>query len=355
MPELTPNQDAALHTIIEGLGPAISNAISENIGRLVLVDDPTVEEKSLNALMSDADTLLQTNWTFPALGADELMMILSGIDALELAAVVVGAVAPEAELTDASLASLSPAMQGIAQGIGIALGNATNRPIQAFNIACSAAPISVGAAFVTAGAAIAIRIPFHVQDGPDGAFTLYMTPATASSLADGAGEMPVAESNDTEGDLDINAMASSFFGGAEGGAGLGGEAAPGAPLGGPAFGGGPLAGGPLMAPASPFQAFDAIGGGPDGVSRSMDLIMDIPLDVSVELGRVQMLIKDVLELATGSIVELERVAGEPVDLLVNGQLIAKGEVVVIEDNFGIRITEIVSPADRLHGMSKRAA
>ncbi len=80
--------------------------------------------------------------------------------------------------------------------------------------------------------------------------------------------------------------------------------------------------------------------------------MDIPLDVTVELGRVRMLIKDVLELAMGSIVELDRVAGEPVDLLVNGRLVAKGEVVVIEDNFGIRLTEIVSHADRLAGLGK---
>ena len=86
--------------------------------------------------------------------------------------------------------------------------------------------------------------------------------------------------------------------------------------------------------------------------RGMELIMDIPLDVTVELGRVRMLIKDVLELSSGSIVELDRVAGEPVDLLVNGRLVAKGEVVVIEDNFGIRLTEIVSPADRVSGLGR---
>ena len=65
-----------------------------------------------------------------------------------------------------------------------------------------------------------------------------------------------------------------------------------------------------------------------------------------------MLIRDVLELSTGSVIELDRVAGEPVDLLVNGRLVAKGEVVVIEDNFGLRITEIVSPAERVAGIGK---
>ena len=95
------------------------------------------------------------------------------------------------------------------------------------------------------------------------------------------------------------------------------------------------------------------GSGADAVTmRPIDLIMDIPLEVTVELGRIRMLIKDVLDLASGSIVELDRVAGEPVDLLVNGRLVAKGEVVVIEDNFGIRITEIVSPAERVVGLGK---
>lgn len=96
--------------------------------------------------------------------------------------------------------------------------------------------------------------------------------------------------------------------------------------------------------------------GPDAVSgmeRGMNMVMDIPLDVTVELGHARMLIKDVLELGSGSVVELDRVAGEPVDVLVNGRLVAKGEVIVIEDNFGIRITEIVSPADRVSGLGKR--
>ena len=87
--------------------------------------------------------------------------------------------------------------------------------------------------------------------------------------------------------------------------------------------------------------------------RGLEMILDIPLDVTVELGRVRMLIRDILELSTGSVIELDRVAGEPVDLLVNGRLVAKGEVVVIEDNFGIRITEIVSPAERVAGIGRR--
>jgi flagellar motor switch protein FliN/FliY len=80
---------------------------------------------------------------------------------------------------------------------------------------------------------------------------------------------------------------------------------------------------------------------------NLNLLLDIPLKVTVELGRTQKKIKDILELSQGSIVELDKLAGEPVDILVNNKLIAKGEVVVIDENFGVRVTDIVSPWDRI--------
>ena len=79
---------------------------------------------------------------------------------------------------------------------------------------------------------------------------------------------------------------------------------------------------------------------------NIGLIMDVPLQVTVELGRTRKLIRDILELTPGSVIELDKLAGEAVDILVNGKLIAKGEVVVIDDNFGVRIVEIVSPLER---------
>ncbi|MEQ8173495.1 MAG: flagellar motor switch phosphatase FliY [Syntrophomonadaceae bacterium] len=83
------------------------------------------------------------------------------------------------------------------------------------------------------------------------------------------------------------------------------------------------------------------------VPQNIGLIMDVPLDVSVELGKTRKTIKEILELQQGSIIQLDKMAGEPVDLLVNGKLIAKGEVVVIDENYGIRITTIISPMDRV--------
>lgn len=84
-----------------------------------------------------------------------------------------------------------------------------------------------------------------------------------------------------------------------------------------------------------------------GEQGSLDLLMDIALELSVELGRSTVPVRDVLRFAQGSIIELNKLAGEPVDVLVNGKLIARGEVVVVDDSFGVRLTEIVSESERL--------
>lgn len=85
-------------------------------------------------------------------------------------------------------------------------------------------------------------------------------------------------------------------------------------------------------------------------AKNLDMLLDIPLDVTVELGRTKRSIKEILELAPGSIVELDKLAGEPVDILVNHRLIAKGEVVVIDENFGVRVTDIVSKKERISNL-----
>ena len=76
--------------------------------------------------------------------------------------------------------------------------------------------------------------------------------------------------------------------------------------------------------------------------ENINLIMDVPLEVTVELGRTKKSIADILDFAPGTIIELDKIAGEPIDVLVNGKFVAKGEVVVIEESFGIRITEIIN-------------
>jgi flagellar motor switch protein FliN/FliY len=76
-------------------------------------------------------------------------------------------------------------------------------------------------------------------------------------------------------------------------------------------------------------------------------LLDVPLDLSVELGRARMSIQDLLNLSPGSVIELDKIAGEALDILINGRLVARGEAVVVNDKFGIRITDIVSPSERI--------
>lgn len=90
---------------------------------------------------------------------------------------------------------------------------------------------------------------------------------------------------------------------------------------------------------------------PPAAMQNIGLLMDVQLNLTVELGRTKQYVKDILGLGEGSIIELDKLAGEPVDLLVNNKLIAKGEVVVIDENFGVRITDIVSPSERLTKMN----
>ncbi|QBG56105.1 flagellar motor switch phosphatase FliY [Bacillus amyloliquefaciens] len=107
---------------------------------------------------------------------------------------------------------------------------------------------------------------------------------------------------------------------------------------------------PVQVAPVEFQAFDQNAAEGHGSRNNLDMLMDIPLSVTVELGRTKRSVKEILELSAGSIIELDKLAGEPVDILVNQRIVAKGEVVVIEENFGVRVTDILSQADRLNNL-----
>jgi flagellar motor switch protein FliN/FliY len=85
-------------------------------------------------------------------------------------------------------------------------------------------------------------------------------------------------------------------------------------------------------------------------AKDIDFLLDIPLEVTVELGNTRMLIRDLLQLGQGSVVELDKLAGEPLEVLVNGKLVARGEVVVINEKFGVRLTDIISPVERIRNL-----
>ncbi len=104
-------------------------------------------------------------------------------------------------------------------------------------------------------------------------------------------------------------------------------------------------------PAPIFEQFSG-SGARSGASNDIDMILDIPVQLTVELGRTKVAIKNLLQLAQGSVVELDGLAGEPMDVLVNGCLIAQGEVVVVNDKFGIRLTDIITPSERIRKLRR---
>ena len=114
------------------------------------------------------------------------------------------------------------------------------------------------------------------------------------------------------------------------------------------FGGPP----PLEVRSAQFQPLEPTPGPPAEKDKKLDLLMDLSLSVAIELGRTNLMIRDILDLQRGSVVEFEKLASEPVDVLINGKKMAEGEVVVIEKHFGIRITNLVDASERVKGLGK---
>ncbi|WP_447919410.1 flagellar motor switch protein FliN [Achromobacter aegrifaciens] len=121
----------------------------------------------------------------------------------------------------------------------------------------------------------------------------------------------------------------------------------------------PAAPAPAAAPTAPAaqsaaqSVFKPLAGATAGAGADIDLIMDVPVQLTVELGRTRLTIKNLLQLGQGSVVELDGLAGEPMDIFVNGYLIAQGEVVVVEDKYGIRLTDIITPSERINRLNNR--
>lgn len=209
---------------------------------------------------------------------------------------------PVAEVDESSLASIRTALEAIVQGICLAVGTMKSAPVVATGLAIRLQELVWPPNME--GLSELVRMQVAVSgNGVAGSLTWMLDPQSAASV------------------IGANAEAASE-------------------------------------PDSPFLQM-AAGGMPPGMSpvgasNSLDLLLDIPLEITVELGRMKMLVRDVIELGTGSIVEIDKAAGEPVDVMVNGRLFAKGEVVVIEDNFGVRITEVVSPNERLMRLAEVA-
>jgi flagellar motor switch protein FliN len=330
MPDLTATQIAAVQTVLERLCPNLALALSEQINceaGLALLEVRTVP---LADLLARKEPVVQTSFTFVQPEGSECLLVISDatghlfVDLME----GISGGDPTPPLTDAQIDSLSGGMNGLVRGLSVALSNLTG---ENFDIeestSTNSGTLTVPPVFALEGSAVEVKFSVTIPDAPEAELLGLFTAAFMAELALSADGTPGEGPGDAESLLGEDEMSA------------------------------PDRAAPTAADSGarpPSSLFPDLPGRHSELShtRGLEMILDIPLDVTVELGRVRMLIKDVLELSSGSIIELDRVAGEPVDLVVNGRLVAKGEVVVIEDNFGLRITEIVSPAERVAGLGR---
>lgn len=284
--------------------------LSEQNNTLVEIPTPTSNAKPIGDLTGlTADTVLHLQAQF-AEQSDAPCLFIAGDEPSEreasqtaLLEALLGSV-PD-PIDDAALQAVQEFGTHLMQGLALAFGNLTSKTFTPEQVSARYEPVTFPPNFLTVDEVIATRFTVQIPDRTPFTLTWLLTENLARTLLG----MPPAEADPL--------------------AALMNEPEPAAPT-----------------PAAPM-AFNPFAETDEAPERNIDLLLDIPLEVSVELGRVTMLVREVLEVGTGSIVELQKAAGEPVEVLVNGRLIARGEVVVVEDNFAVRITEILSPIERV--------
>ncbi|MCS7300696.1 MAG: flagellar motor switch protein FliN [Fimbriimonadales bacterium] len=291
---------------------SVAMYLSEQNNTLVEIPTPTSSAVPIGDLTGlTADTVLHIQGQF-AEQSDAPCLFIVGESPGERAATqsalleALLGVAPDTP-DDAALNAVQEFGRHLMQGLAIAFGNLTSKTFTPNQIVARYEPIVFPPNFLTVDEVIATRFTVQIPDRAPFSLTWLLTEGLARALLG----MQPAESDP---------LASLMT----------------APE--PA---------PAAAPAPTPMGFNPFAEAEEPPERNIDLLLDIPLEVSVELGRVTMLVRELLEVGTGSIVELQKAAGEPVEVLVNGRLIARGEVVVVEDNFAVRITEILSPIERV--------
>ncbi len=294
----------ALQSGVQGLGMILS--------RNVRLGTPYAEMRSQDDIRKEfGQNYVIFSQTLSGAMSGTMAMFIPAADAVRLSGIVMGnedmsGAAPDSAQLASVKDAIGPMLYSVATQLSVKLGSPlTPGPVDVRTLAGANFPLNDAPSYLR------IQFPFNVEGGVDSRLTLVVPQALATELAR-AGQR---------------------------GGGMGSQGAPGTQA---AIG--PLPGQTGVKEVA-FPQLSMSGSGP--VHPNMNLLMDVQMSLTVELGRTKMYIKEILGLGEGSIIELDKLAGEPVDLLVNGKLIAKGEVVVIDENFGVRVTDIVSPIDRL--------
>ncbi|MBX3097287.1 MAG: flagellar motor switch protein FliN [Fimbriimonadaceae bacterium] len=279
------------------LWQAVTNVVSEAAGKPIKFENPLTLETSVNDLYDEMSSpKLAIQFSFSESPMNQQVILINPDSILHIAEEVLNKKVESVD--DAIVTDLRPVCEAIVQGICQAAGSVTGEPVMASGLTARYQIFNFPSNFHADTGMVRVNVAISSSEWRGSVIWLF-DEETATTLA------PPDESEE------FNPF--------------GGSGAPSAATQGSAHEQSPL-----------------------------ELLFDVPLQVSVELGRLKMAVRDIVELAVGSIVELDKTAGEPVDVLVNGKLVARGEVVVIEDNFGVRITEIITQQERLQRLNDAA-
>ncbi len=301
MAQITPETLSRLAELQPGLWNVVAQTVSDAAGGPIGLANPlttTAKPSDLQTDLASAQLIVQ----FALANAPESVqsVLVRSETVLELARVVTGI--EVADVDENVVADVRPLAEAIVQGLCLAIGRTLGETIVATSLSIRYQPFHFTPNLQRAAEIVRVNVAIE-SDEVKGILVWAFDRETAALLI---GEAPSAAEEEP-----------APFGAAGGYA-------------------------PLAPPAAPHEP------------GRLDILLDVPLEISVELGRVRMTVREVVDLGTGSIVEVDKAAGEPVDVMVNGRLVAKGEVVVIEDNFGVRITEILNPNERFGRLESAA-
>ena len=314
---LSPVEKDALADLLGGVMGAVAPSMAAYLQKPIRISNATVEVKSHDAIVSEfSKQYVQVALSYTGAVNGKNLVVLNINDAGVISSLMMGDETgkPPAELSEAHQSTLQEFVNGLLSAGATQIGDRTGKK----GISATSPNLSIanGGSDLDLPMGDCVKITYNLSI--EGLINSKMYHI-----------------------IDM-AMASDLARGGRGGGGMsmGG--------GGGGFQNMPMGGAPMGGVGIAPVKFPPLGEGvPQGVSQNINLLLDVQLTLTVELGRTKQYVKDILGLGEGSIIELDKLAGEPVDLLVNNKLIAKGEVVVIDENFGVRVTDIVSPSERL--------
>ena len=361
---LSASEESAFMSLLESASESQSGTLSGMMGKTVTVGSPNLEVVDKESLQGSLeDEIVEIKVDFKDGVSGEHFYFLSTADALKLAGPMIGQ--DDVELNATAISAIGEAISQITGASVTVIGDKIGKTI----MPDSPDGQSIPKAMIRVSAGDMVKVNYNVS--LDGGDTLNLVEVFDLSLAK---EIASLAGGESEPDMmaDLASMAGAPSNGMDMMGGLGGgQPAMGQPMGGQ-MGMGQQVGGQMgmgqqmggqMGMGQPMGGQMGMGQMAPNVQgvqlpdfgsavspteqRNIGLLMDVSMELTVELGRTKWQIKDILGMGEGTIIELDKLAGEPVDILVNHNLIAKGEVVVIDENFGVRVTEIVSSMDRL--------